>query len=347
LADNDAMTPRRIFRLLIPALLVAPLTAQETTYFHESFSGELQPGWNWVMGIPAGTEIANGRLKIPGMNASIWGHRDEPIGLIVRPAEHFSEQMFTEGMGTDMVATLDTSDLEAPQGGLIWYYDNDNYVKFAKENWRHSSIVNADGSIECRLLLVAREHRGIPEVCAIVRYLPETALMRMQVVQGKIRAQYKTLKNDPWIPLVDVDPLPANPKPLRLGIYSMYHSTRKFGSYGDFRIFLGPPLVGAPPPCPVIEEISAASDKALRVSWNLDRGNDFLFQNLERCAVEFSGAHGRTAYIIAPKLPLTPASYVDEGRDLAAANFYRMVAFHDGGRVTYSPRKFYGGETKP
>ena len=338
------MSLQNIRSLFILSVLGVSLAAQETTYFHEPFSGELQSGWHWVMGKPAGTEIANGRLKVPGMNASIWGHRDEAIGLVVRPAEHFSEQMLTEGMGTDLVATIDTADLEAPQGGLIWYYDNDNYVKFAKENWRHSSISNADGSIESRLLLVAREHRGIPEVCGIVRYLPETAFMRLQVVHGKIRALYKTLKDDPWIPLVDVDPLPVSPKSLRLGIYSMYHSPRKFGYYGDFKIFHGPPSAGAPPPCPVIEEISAVSGDALRVRWNVDRGSDFLFQNLERCAVEFSGSHGRTAYIIAPKLPLTPASYVDEGQDLAATHFYRMVAFHDGGRVTYSARKFYGPE---
>ena len=341
------MTRHPALCFLLPAFLWAPLAAQETTHLHEAFSGELQPGWNWVMGKPVGTEVRDGRLKIPGMNASIWGHRDEPIGLVVRPAEHFSAQMVSEGMGTDLVATLDTADLEAPQGGLIWYYDNDNYVKFAKENWRHSSLVNDDGSIECRLLLVAREHRGIPEVCAIVRYLPETAFLRLQVVRGKIRAQYKTLKDDPWISLVDVDPLPANPKPLRLGLYSMYHSTRKFGYYDDFKIFHGPPSASAPPPRPVIEEISPAAEQALRVRWNPERGKAFLFQNLERCPVEFSGAHGRIAFIIAPKLPLTPTFFVDEARDLAATHFYRMVAFHDGGRVTYSPRKFYGRENQP
>lgn len=319
------------------SLLACTGVTGETLGFQDDFAAALNPRWEWPIGRIDGVKVEDGRLCMPSVNASIWGSKSGTVGLVaVNATQDFKDQMFSEGIGTEVMMDADHEDTKVPQGGLIWFYDKDNYIKFAKENWRFSAITNADGSIESRVLLVASEQNGVPEVLAIVKYLPKKVWIRLQVTDGKIRALYKEQESQPWIALVEVSPLPRNEKPLYTGLFSMYYNSQRYCFFDDFKLVKNAPGFEAPPQSPEIVSLKSVAGNSIDVQWAAHAGKTFVSQNLERCDKEFSGSHGRTDYIVGRNLPANQSAYRDAGLVPNGIQYYRMVTFHSLDRVLYS-----------
>lgn len=98
--------------------------------FEEPFADALKDGWAWVRGDEKAWTLADGQLRIRPATGTLWEADNTGRNLLVRPAPA-EQSVVVEATVTG------ATDVEKPglyeQAGLLWYGDDDNYVKLVKE----------------------------------------------------------------------------------------------------------------------------------------------------------------------------------------------------------------------
>ncbi len=149
--------------------------------FEEKFVTELDPNWVWVHEAPSAWEIADGALHLRTLPGSLWGDSNNAYNFLLRSVESF-----IDGLAARVTVT-NTPQVMGEQAGLIWYHDDDNYIKFVKES------LNGE-----EWIVLAREEGGQPELINKTRISAESAELQLVLMGGKVQGKFRTSSEDNW-----------------------------------------------------------------------------------------------------------------------------------------------------
>lgn len=149
--------------------------------FEESFDGGFAEDWGWLREEPAASRVGDGVLYLRSLPGTLWGDNNTARNFLLRPA-----QAQRDGLASEVTVT-NHPELQGEQGGMNWYFDDDNYVKFIKECLQ--------GSV---WIVLAREEDG---QAVLVNKLPvetESARLRLSLVDGTMVGQFRTSDDGEW-----------------------------------------------------------------------------------------------------------------------------------------------------
>ena len=135
---------------LLPLLLclaAAPI-ADGPVVFEETFKSKLFDGWAWLREDKADWKLADGGLRIRMTPGNLWEKENGARNLLLREPPKDVKAFTAE------VTVSHTPADFGEQAGLLWYRDDDNYIKLVKEFYDgHTWVVFAaerDGKAEYR-----------------------------------------------------------------------------------------------------------------------------------------------------------------------------------------------------
>lgn len=151
------------------------------TLFEENFTMGLDQDWTWVHEDPAAWRITDGILEMRTLPGSLWGDSNNAHNFLLRSVENFEAGLVTR------VKVVNAPQLMGEQAGLIWYHDDDNYIKLVKE------------SLEgVEWIVLAREESGQAELINKSRISVESAELQLVLQDGKVLGQYRASPEDDW-----------------------------------------------------------------------------------------------------------------------------------------------------
>ena len=95
--------------------------------FEERFKSDLSPGWSWVREDKADWKLADGTLQVRMTPGNLWEKDNTARNLLLREAPKDAESFTAE------VTVSHAPVAFGEQAGLLWYRDDDNYIKLVKE----------------------------------------------------------------------------------------------------------------------------------------------------------------------------------------------------------------------
>ena len=122
-------TPFRVLTMIV-ALAAASLAADQdpgTVLFEEAFKEKLSAAWSWVREDRDDWKIADGSLQVRATPGNLWEGQNTARNLLLREAPKDVKAFAAE------VTVAHTPTDFGEQAGLLWYRDDDNYVKLVKE----------------------------------------------------------------------------------------------------------------------------------------------------------------------------------------------------------------------
>jgi regulation of enolase protein 1 (concanavalin A-like superfamily) len=128
--------------------LVLSSTADAPVAFEERFKSELSPGWSWVREDRSDWKLADGTLQVRMTPGNLWEKDNTARNLLLRAAAGGANPFTAE------VTVSHTPAAFGEQAGLLWYRDDDNYIKLVKEFYDGHTwavfAVERDGKAEYR-----------------------------------------------------------------------------------------------------------------------------------------------------------------------------------------------------
>jgi regulation of enolase protein 1 (concanavalin A-like superfamily) len=116
----------RVTRLAMLAALVLG-AAPSGVLFEEPFKQHLSDGWSWVREDKADWKLADGTLQVRLAPGNIWANENDARNLLLREPPPNVKAFTAE------VTVSHTPVAFGEQAGLLWYRDDDNYIKLTKE----------------------------------------------------------------------------------------------------------------------------------------------------------------------------------------------------------------------
>ena len=164
--------------------------------FEENFIGQLDHDWIWVHEQSTAWKVADGVLHLRTLPGTLWGEANNAHNFLLRTVDEMSN-----GLASRVTVTSHPR-LMGEQAGLIWYLDDDNYIKLVKES--------LDGG---QWIVLAREQDGQPELIDKTRISVESAELQLALLGAVVHGQFRTSPTEDWravgeCPLLDG----ANPK---------------------------------------------------------------------------------------------------------------------------------------
>jgi hypothetical protein len=110
-------------------------------------NGGLAPGWNWVRGNEEDWHLIRrdneeeGAIEIRIRPGSIYGPVNDARNLLIR-------ELPVESRGVEAIVEM-RLEIDYEQAGILWYYDDDHYVKLVLERLdseRHAVFVREEGA---------------------------------------------------------------------------------------------------------------------------------------------------------------------------------------------------------
>jgi regulation of enolase protein 1 (concanavalin A-like superfamily) len=96
--------------------------------FEENFAGKLDPSWIWVHEQPEALKVFDGVLSMQTLPGTLWGEANNAHNFLLRSVEEMPNGLISR------VIVTSHPRLVGEQAGLIWYLDDDNYIKLVKES---------------------------------------------------------------------------------------------------------------------------------------------------------------------------------------------------------------------
>jgi regulation of enolase protein 1 (concanavalin A-like superfamily) len=161
--------------------------------FEEKFTSQLKDGWGWEHEEPSAWKVEAGVLYLRTLPGSLWAGSNNAHNFLLRPLDDFSAGVTTR------VTVVNYPQEMGEQAGLIWYHDDDNYIKFVKESLEGTEWI-----------VLARESGGQPELVNKVGLIAESAELQMMLTGTTVQGQFRTSPNVEWqivgeCPLVTAD----------------------------------------------------------------------------------------------------------------------------------------------
>jgi regulation of enolase protein 1 (concanavalin A-like superfamily) len=207
-----------LLSLVVAAMIAAapPTTAPVATesskdaLFEENFDDKLADGWTWVREDRDAWRIENGALHLKVFPGSLFGGGNDAKNVLIRPLPA------QDDISIEVTITNDPKE-QAEQATLLWYADDDNYVKLCKEQMSGKQNV-----------VLAREEAGKGAFVASVPSAAPTLRLRLTRHADKIAADFATGQDEAWNHVGSCPP-PAGAD-LKLGLIA--HGA-KAGSQGE------------------------------------------------------------------------------------------------------------------
>ena len=149
--------------------------------FEESFAGKLNPDWIWVHEQSEAWKVADGVLSMQTLPGTLWGEANNAYNFLLRSIEEMPNGLISRATVTSHPRLM------GEQAGLIWYLDDDNYIKLVKE------------SLEgMQWIVLAREQDGQPELINKTRISVESAELQLVLLDGIVHGQFRPSSKDDW-----------------------------------------------------------------------------------------------------------------------------------------------------
>ncbi|MGC9522223.1 MAG: hypothetical protein ACP5HG_10150 [Anaerolineae bacterium] len=188
--------------------------------FEETFEDQLSEGWSWIHEAPEAWHIKDQELHLQTLPGTLWGERNDARNILLRPALELEPGLASE------VQVTNAPVLQGEQAGLIWYLDEGNYIKLVKER------------LDDRIWIVlAREENEQPALVNRVPFLPQTARLRLTLVQERVVGQVLTPEDSEWQTVGECDPI-STPM-LQFGIFTHGgpNDTRRSAQFSSFKVY--------------------------------------------------------------------------------------------------------------
>jgi regulation of enolase protein 1 (concanavalin A-like superfamily) len=172
--------------ILAPLLLAAvePSSANapgERVLFEERFARDLDKGWSWVREAPEAWRIESNTLSLRSLPGYLHANSNNSRNLLIRtPPKAQSNALAIE---VSLDSELRT---QYEHAGLVWYYDDDNYVALFKEQ--------IDGAPKFQMVT---ETKGKPQF-AVKPCKSRTVQLRLVVTRTKVISQYRESAEAAW-----------------------------------------------------------------------------------------------------------------------------------------------------
>jgi beta-xylosidase len=213
-----------IIRILAQLLVAAagPFSANaqgETVLFQEHFAGALDKGWSWVREAPEAWRMENNTLILRSLPGYLHANMNNSRNLLIRtPPE-------VQGKALALEVRLESEPrTQYEHAGVVWYYDDDNYVALFKEQ--------IDGAPKVQMVT---ETKGKPQF-AVKPCESKTVDLRLVATGTKVISQYRESPEGAW-QTVGESLLPGRAGP-KVGITSggTPADAERFVRFRDFRI---------------------------------------------------------------------------------------------------------------
>jgi cytochrome c len=149
--------------------------------FEEAFRGRLSEGWKWIREDAAAWKLDEGALHVRTLPGSLWEKANNAVNVLVRPAGEATDKLSTE------VKVASQPKVNAEQAGLLWYLEDANYIKLVRE------IVNGKLSVA-----MVREENEKPVVIRVVPAEAGAFDLRLRMVSGRVRGEFRTSETAEW-----------------------------------------------------------------------------------------------------------------------------------------------------
>jgi regulation of enolase protein 1 (concanavalin A-like superfamily) len=164
--------------------LAAPAGARDdspTVLFEEGFASELGSGWSWVREEPGAWRVEKGALVLRTLPGYLHAKRNNSKNVLLRlPPEAKGSRLAVE-------AFLESEPkVEFEHAGVVWYYDDDNYVALFKEV--------LDGKPKLQMVT---EKEAVPRF-AVAAYGSKGVWLRLLVSGTTVTSQYRESEKDDW-----------------------------------------------------------------------------------------------------------------------------------------------------
>lgn len=167
------------YTLILFSLLLTGAAASGEVLFEDGFDGKLQTGWKWVRGDTDQWQIRDSELHVRSQPGRIWGGNDAKNLLLIRPSK-------TDNVDA-CVQVAHSPHEKWEQAGLLWYVDDDNFVKLISEH--------IDGKMYA---VIAREQGGRGRVFGKVPVPAANMQLRLVVRGNHVTGQWRIKETDAW-----------------------------------------------------------------------------------------------------------------------------------------------------
>lgn len=166
--------------LILSSLLLLAPAGEAKVLFEEPFDGRLQDGWQWVREDQAEWRIRDNQLEVRSQFGRIWGGNDAKNLLLRGPLKR-----------QDLAASVSVAHQPAEkweQAGLLWYVDDDHFVKLISEH--------IDGKM---YVVTAREQGGKGTVVGKIEVPSANLQLRLLVQADRVTGQWRLQPGDAWL----------------------------------------------------------------------------------------------------------------------------------------------------
>jgi len=163
--------------LLLSGLFL--LAADGDVLLRENFDGKLHADLTWVREDKEEWRIEDGRLVVRSQPGRIWGGNDAKNLLLFKalPAQKMAAR----------VTVAHEPKEKYEQAGLLWYVDDDNFIKLISEQ--------IDGKM---YIVVAREIAGRGKVISKIEVPTANLQLRLKVEPNGVTGQWRLEDGDDW-----------------------------------------------------------------------------------------------------------------------------------------------------
>ncbi len=165
--------------LILSGLFALTAAGDAGVLLEEKFDGKLNSDLEWVREDKDEWRIEDGRLHVRSQAGRIWGGNDAKNLLLLRA-------MPPQAMAARVTVAHEPKE-KYEQAGLLWYVDDDNFVKLISEQ--------IDGKM---YIVVARELAGRGNVISKIEVPTANLELRLKVEPDGITGQWRLKDEQEW-----------------------------------------------------------------------------------------------------------------------------------------------------
>ena len=227
---NPVTPSRRFARAALLLLILLAASGAETptaaVLFEESFKQRLAGGWSWVREDRDAWKLDDGTLQVRLTPGNLWEKENTARNLLLRDPPAGAKSFAAE-------VTVSHSPVAfGEQAGLLWYRDDDNYIKLVKEFY--------DGGVWA---VFAVERDGKAEYRE-ADCRAQWVTLRLTVAGDTVAASFRPVGGTEWKSMGEFALAPADAKGrvARIGL-TAHHGpadVERWAHFREFRISYAP-----------------------------------------------------------------------------------------------------------
>jgi len=168
--------------------------------YQDSLRPPLKAGWTWLHESPQGWKMDAEGLHLQTLPGTLWGSENDGRNELVRPAPGGD-------VAVEVTLHMDPPEpLRWEQAGLLWFFDDDRFVKLVKE------IEHGKWNI-----VMGREWDARTTVLCVTPVADGPVRLRLEVRGTKVTGRYRVGDGE-WLTAAECE-LPENTQP-KIGLHA-------------------------------------------------------------------------------------------------------------------------------